>query len=105
MDSYDVVCLSSDDESPFDRNQRLLKEYHEEEDRRRVQRHLTRVLEEVKEGKRHTLRIVDRHEPSRIPIAIPLALPLEVTIAYKPGELKFNIMSQESQAESVSPPH
>ena len=93
MDSYDVVCLSSDDESPFDRNQRLLKEYHEKEDRRRVQSHLTRVLDEVKEGKRHTLRIAARPEPSRIPIAIPLALPLEVTIAYKPGELKFNIMS------------
>ena len=41
MDSYDVVYLSSDDESPFDRNQRVLKEYHEEEDRRRVQSHLT----------------------------------------------------------------
>ena len=48
MDSYDVVYLSSDDESPFDRNQRLLKEYHEEEDRRQVQSHLTRVLDEVK---------------------------------------------------------
>ena len=101
MDSYDVVYLSFDDESPFDRNQRLLKEYHEEEDRRRVQSHLTRVLDEVKEGKCHTLRIAARPEPSNIPIAIPLALPLEVTIAYKPGDLKFNIMSQESQAGSI----
>ena len=104
MDSYDVVYLSSDDESPFDRNQRLLKEFHEEEDRRRVQSHLTRVLDEVKEGKRHTLRIAARPELSKIPIAIPLALPLEVTVAYKPGELRFNIMSHESQAGSVSPP-
>ena len=104
MASYDAVCISSDDESPFYRNQRLLKEYHEEEDRRRVQSHLSRVLSEVIEGKRHTLRIAARPEPSKIPIAIPLALPLEVTIAYKPGELKFNVMSQESQTESVSPP-
>ena len=103
MDSSEIVYLSSDDESPFDRNQRLLKEYHEEEDRRRVQSHLTRVLDEVKEGKRHTLRIAARHEPSEIPIAIPLALPLEVTVAYKPGDLKFNIMSEESQTGTISP--
>ena len=83
MDSFEVVYLSSDDKSPFERNQRLLKEYHEEEDRRRVQNHLSRVLEEVKEGNRHTLRIATRPEPSRIPIAIPLALPIEVTVAYK----------------------
>ena len=104
MASYDAVCISSDDESPFYRNQRLLKEYHEEEDRRRVQSYLSRVLNEVIEGKRHTLRIAARPEPSKIPIAIPLTLPLEVTVAYKPSELKFNVMSQGSQTESVSPP-
>ena len=96
MDSYEVVYLCSDEETPFERNQRLLYEDHAEEDRRQVQSHLSRVLEEVKEGKRHTLRIAARPEPSRIPIAVPLAIPLEVTVAYKPGELKFNIMSQES---------
>ena len=104
MDSSEIAYLSSDDESPFDRNQRLLKEHHEEEDRRQLQSHLSRVLEEVKEGKRKTLRIAARPEPSCIPIAIPLALSLGVTVAYKPGDLKFNIMSQESQAGSVSPP-
>ena len=103
MDTCDIVNLSSDEETPFERNQRLLHEHHAEEDRRQVQSHLSRVLEEVKEGKRHTLRIAARPEPSRIPIAIPLALPLVVTIAYKPGELKFNIMSQESQTGTVSP--
>lgn len=56
MDPSEVVYLSSDDESPFDRNQRLIKEHHEEEDRRRIQSHLTRVREEVKEGKQKTLR-------------------------------------------------
>ena len=103
MDSSEIVYLSSDDESPFDRNQRLLREHHEEEDRRRVQNHLSRVLEEVKEGKRKTLRIAAHPEPSSIPIAIPLASSLEVTIAYEPGDLRFNIMSQESQAGSISP--
>ena len=98
MDSYDVVYLSSDEETPFERNQRLVQEHHAKEERRRVQSHLTRVLEEVKEGKRHTLRIAARPEPSRIPISIPLASSLGVTIAYKPGDLKFNVMSQESQA-------
>lgn len=48
MDPSEVVYLSFDDESPFDRNQRLIKEHHEEEDRQRVQNHLTCVLEEVK---------------------------------------------------------
>ena len=71
MDSYDVVYLSSDDESPFDRNQRILREYHEEEDRRLVQSHLSRVLQEVIEGKRKTLRIAALPEPSSIPIATP----------------------------------
>ena len=103
MDSSEIVYLISDEETPFERNQRLVQEHHAEEDRRRVQSHLSRVLNEVKEGKRHTLRIAARPEPSRIPIAIPLAIPLEVTVAYKPGELKFNVMSQESQAGSVSP--
>ena len=103
MDSYDVVYLSSDDESPFDRNQRILREYHEEEDRRRVQSHLTRVLDEVKEGKRKTLRIAALPEPSNIPLAIPIDPFLEVSIAYKPGELRFNIMSQGSQTGTTSP--
>ena len=71
MDSLEVVCLSSDDETPFDRNQRLIQEHHAEEDRRRVQDHLSRVLEEVKEGKRKTLRIAALPEPSNIPIATP----------------------------------
>ena len=92
MDSSEIVYLSSDEETPFERNQRLIQEHHAEEDRRQVQRHLSRVLEEVKEGKRHTLCIAARPEPSSIPIAIPLALPVEVTVAYKPGDLKFNII-------------
>lgn len=103
MGSSEIIYLSSDEETPFERNQRLVQEHHAEEERRRVQSHLTRVLEEVKEGKRHTLRIAARPELSRIPIAIPLAIPLEVIVAYKPGELKFNVISQESQAGSVSP--
>lgn len=100
MDSYDVVY--SDDESPFDRNQRILREYHEEEARRQVQSHLTRVLDEVKEGKRKTLRIDALPEPSNIPLAIPIDPSLEVSIAYKPGELKFNIMSQGNQTGTTS---
>ena len=102
MDPSDVICLS-DDESPFDRNQRLIKEHHEEEDRRRVQDHLSWVLEEVIEGKRKTIRIAARPEFLNIPIATPLDPSLEVTVPFEPGEPKFNIMSQESNTGSVSP--
>lgn len=56
MDSSEVICLSFDEETPFERNQRLLKEHHEQEDHRQVQDHLSRVLEEVKERKRKFLR-------------------------------------------------
>ena len=103
MESYDVVYLSSNEETPFDRNQRLVREHHAKEDRRQVQCNLPRVLQEVKEGKRKTLRIAAFPEPSSIPIAVLLASSLEVSIAYKPGELKFNIMSQEREAGTVSP--
>ena len=103
MDSSDVAYVS-DDESPFVRNQHLIKEHHEEEDRRRVQSHLSRVLDEVKEGKRKFLRIAALPEPSSIPVATPLDKTLVVTVAYEPGELKFDIMSQQSQTGSRSPP-
>ena len=103
MDPSKVFYLYSDDESPFDRNQRFIKEHHEEEDRRRVQNHLSCVLEEVKEGKRETLRIATRLEPSNIPIAIPFGPSLRVTIAFQPGDFQFNIMSQESHTGSFSP--
>ena len=84
MESYEVVYLSSDEETPFERNQRLVQEHHADEDRRQVQSHLSRVLQEVKEGKRKTLRIAALPEPSCIPIAVPIASYLEVSIAYKP---------------------
>ena len=100
MDPSAVIYLSSDDESPFERNQRLLKEHREEEDRRRVQNHLSRVLEEVKEGKHKTLRIAARPKILNIPIAVPLDLSLGVTVAYEQGDLKFNIMSQQSATSS-----
>lgn len=100
MDPSDVIYLS-DAESPFDLNQQLIKEHQEEEDRRRVQNHLTRVLEEVKEGKQKTMRIAAHSEPSNIPIAIPLGPSLSVTIAFEPGDFQFNIMSQESQTGSL----
>lgn len=52
MDSSDVAYLSND-ESPFVRNQRLRREHnHEREDSLDIQQHLSRVLDEVKEGKR-----------------------------------------------------
>ena len=104
MDSSEVICLSSDEETPFERNQRLLKEHHEQEDRRQVQDHLSRVLEEVKEGKRKFLRTAAFPEPSNIPLAIPVDKTLAVSVAYEPGSLKFNIMSQQSQTGSQSPP-
>ena len=63
MDTCDIVYLSSDEETPFERNQRLIQEHHTEEDRRQVQSHHSRVLQEVKEGKRKTLRIAALPEP------------------------------------------
>ena len=36
MDSFEVVCLSFDEETSFERNQRLIQEHHAEEDRRQV---------------------------------------------------------------------
>ena len=103
MDS-DVMYLSSDDESVFDHNQRLLREHYKYEDRLHIQNHLSRVLEEVKEGKRKFLRTAAFSEPSSIPVALPLDQSLAVTVAYEPGNLNFNIMSQESQIGSLSPP-
>ena len=52
MESSDVIYMPSDDEPVFERNQSLIREHHEREDRRNIQQHLSRVLEEVKEGKR-----------------------------------------------------
>ena len=56
MDPSEVVYLSSDDEPIFERNQRLIKEHHEQEHRRQVWGLLTRVLNEVKECKRKFLQ-------------------------------------------------
>ena len=84
MDSYEVVYLSSNEETPFERNQRLVQEHHAEENRRLVQSHLSRVLQEVKEGKRKNLRIAAFPESSNIPVAIPLDPSLSVTVAFKP---------------------
>ena len=66
MDS-NVIYLSSDNKPVFDRNQRLLREQNEQEERHHNQQHLSRVLEEVKEGKRKFLRIAAFTEPSDIP--------------------------------------
>ena len=85
MGSSEVIYLSSDEETPFERNQRLLKEHHEQEDRRQVQDHLSRVLQEVKEGKRKFLRTAAFPEPSNIPLAIPVDRALAVSVAYEPG--------------------
>ena len=104
MTSPEVVYLSSDDEPIFERNQRLLKEHHEREDRQNIQDHLSRVLEEVKEGKRKFLRIAAFPEPSNLPRANPLDDSLTVTVAYEPFNLKFNITPQESQIGSLSAP-
>ena len=104
MTSPEVVCLSSDDEPIFERNQRLIEEHREREDRQNIQDHLSRVLDEVKEGKRKGLCIYAHPEPSSIPRVVPLDRSLAVTVAYEPEDLHFNIMSQESKTGSLSPP-
>ena len=88
----------------FYHNQRLIKEHREREDRQNVQEHLSRVLEEVKEGKRKFFNVAAHPEFSAIPREIPLDKSLAVTVAYKPKDLHFNIMSQESQTGSMSAP-
>lgn len=103
MDPSDVYYMSSDDETVFDRYQRLLREHHKREDRQNIQYHLSRVLNEVKEVKCKFLRTAAFLESSSIPRAIPIERTLQVTVAYEPADLKFNIMSQESQADSLSP--
>ena len=72
MDPSDVYYLSSDDEPIFYCNQRLLNEHYEREDRQNIQDHLSRVLDEVKEGKHKFLRTGAFREISKIPVAIPL---------------------------------
>lgn len=99
MDPSDVNYLSFDDEPIFDRYQRPLREHYKREDRQHIQDHLSRVLEEVKEGKRRFVRTAAFPEPSNIPVAIPLDPSLTVTVAYEPGDLNSNIMLQGSQCK------
>lgn len=103
MKSPDVVYLSSDDETIFEPNQTLIVEHRVCEDQRATRDHFSRVLEEVKEGNRKFLRIAALPEPSNIPRAVPLDKSLSITVAFKPSNLKFNIMSQESKIGSMSP--
>ena len=103
MDQSEVYYISSDDEPVFERNQRLIREHHEQEDCRQVQDHLTCVLDKVKEGKRKFLRTAAFLESSSIIRAIPINPSLTVTVAYEPGDLAFNIMSLENQTGSLSP--
>ena len=72
MKSPDVICLSSNDENVFERNQRLIQEYRVREDQRNTRDHFCRILEEVKKGKHKFLRIAALPESSDIPRAIPL---------------------------------
>ena len=104
MDPSDVMYLSSDDEPLFNCNQRLIREHHEREDRRHIQDHLSRVLEEVKEGKRKFLRIASFPKPSNLLRVVPLDNSLTVTDAFELGDLNFNVMSQDSQTGSLSHP-
>lgn len=70
---------------------------------RATQDYFSRVLEEVKEGKRNFLRIVAHPKLSNIPRAVSLDTSLSVTVASKSSYLKFNIMSQQIQTCSRSP--
>ena len=96
MDPSYVYYLSSDDDSAFERNQRLIREHHEQEDSQQIQDHLTRVLNEVKEGKRNFLRTAAIPELSSIPREIPLDQSLTVSVAYELSDFTFSIISQES---------
>ena len=104
MKSPEVICLSSDDEPIFDRNQRLIQEHRIREEQQDTRDHFSRVLEEVKEGKRKYLRVAAFPETSDIPRAIPLDPCLSVSVAYEPSDLKFYIISQHSETGSLSRP-
>lgn len=81
MDPSHVNYLCSDDESIFDRNQRLLREYYKHEDRRHIQDNLSCVLDEKKEGKRKFLCIAAFPNPCNLSRAVPLDNSLTVTVA------------------------
>ena len=98
-----IYCSSSDDEPVFNCNQRLIQEHRIREDQQLTRDHFSRVLEEVKEGKRKYLRVAALPESLSIPRALPIDHSLSVTIAYEPANLKFKIMSQHSETGSRSP--
>ena len=86
----------------FYRNQRLIQEHRIREEQQNTRDHFSRVLDEVKEGKRKFLRVSTLPEASCIPRAIPLNPCLSVSLAFQPSDLKFNIMSEHSETGSKS---
>ena len=93
MESPGAICLSSDDEPVFDRNQRLIQEHRIREEQQDIKDHFSRVLNEVKEGKHKYLRVAALPESSSIPKAISLDPSLSVSVAFEPSDLKYSIMS------------
>ena len=102
MKSPKVIYLSSDDEPIFYRNQRLIQEHRIREEQRDTIDHFARIIEEVKEGKRKFVRVAALPEASSVPGAIPIDPSFSVFVAYKPSDLRFNIMSQHSETNSLS---
>ena len=88
--------VASSPESPFTRNERLIREYelrHEQEDTRD---HFRRQIDEVEEGKRKKLRVALYPDSDIEPRPIPLDPTLKVTIAFKSGDLQFSLMGEPS---------
>lgn len=93
MTSLEIIS-SSDEEPIFIRNQRLIQEHRVREEQQDTRDHFSRVLEEVKEGKRKFLRVAAFPESSSVPRAVPLDPSLSVSIAYEPSDLKYKIGSR-----------
>ena len=91
-------------ESPFTQNQRLIREQElrcEQEDTRA---HFRRQIDEVEERKRKKIRVGIYPDPDPEPRPIPLDPTLKVTVAFKPGELKFSLMEDPSNPPSTPQP-
>lgn len=72
MGSPEVVCLSSDEEPVFARNQLRIKERQIKEEQYETRAHFGRLIDEVAEKTRKFLQTTAEPEDSKIPLAHPL---------------------------------
>ena len=89
-------------ESPFTRNQRLIREHQLRREQEDTGDHFRRQIDEVEERKRKRLRVAIYPDPDPEPRPIPLDPTLKVMIAFKSGDLQFFLMEEPSNPLSTS---